>query len=324
MSDGRARPTSTEAPSAEPKQTGGRLGAILRSGSFAVTGEIVPPRGADGREVTAHARALVGSFDAANLTDNPTASAHMSAVAGSAFVARAGIEPTLQITCRDRNRLAITSELFGAWALGARNVLCLTGDPMHIGDEPDAASVHDLGVLDVVGSLRRLRDEGIAPNGDEVADPPRFLLGAAEMPLADPYDPSHLERKMDTGIDVAWTQIAYDVEGLAAWADDARARGVFERVSVLVGVVPLRTVAGARFMHDKLPGVRVPPGMIEALESAGGDAERVGLDLTIEVISGIRGIDGIAGVHLMGMGHDDAVRAVVEGAGLYPRPTGTL
>ena len=303
-------------------RVGGRLAAILRSGSFAVTGEIVPPRGADGAEVTAHARALVGSIDAANVTDNPTASAHMSAVAGVAFVARSGIEPTLQLTCRDRNRLAITSELLGAWALGARNVLCLSGDPMHVGDEPEATNVADVTVLDVVAGVRRMRDEGISASGAELSSPPRFLIGVAELPLADPYDPARLEQKLDAGADLIWTQIAYDVEALAAWADGARARGVFERASVLVGLVPLRTAGGARFMHDRLPGVRVPAAVIDVLDAAGEDAPQVGLDLTVEIVRGIRAIEGIGGVHLMGMGHDDAVRAVVDRAGLFPRPTG--
>jgi len=303
-------------------RVGGRLAAILRSGSFAVTGEIVPPRGADGAEVTAHARALVGSIDAANVTDNPTASAHMSAVAGAAFVAKAGIEPTLQLTCRDRNRLAITSELLGAWALGARNVLCLSGDPIHVGDEPDAVNVADVSVLDVVAGVRRMREEGVSASGAELSSPPRYLIGVAELPLADPYDPARLEQKLDAGADLIWTQIAYDVEALAAWADAARSRGVFERASVLVGLVPLRTAGGARFMHDRLPGVRVPPALIEALEAAGEDAPQVGLDLTVEIVRGVRAIDGIGGVHLMGMGHDDAVRAVVDRAGLFPRPTG--
>jgi methylenetetrahydrofolate reductase (NADPH) len=301
---------------------GGRLAAILRSGSFAVTGEIVPPRGADGEEVTAHARALVGSIDAANVTDNPTASAHMSAVAGAALVARAGIEPTLQLTCRDRNRLAITSELLGAWALGARNVLCLSGDPMHVGDEPDAASVADVSVLDVVAGVRRMREQGVSASGAELSSPPRYLIGVAELPLADPYDPARLERKLDAGADLIWTQIAYDVEALAAWADAARRRGVFERASVLVGIVPLRTARAARFMRDRLPGVRVPPAVIDALETAGEDAPAVGLDLTVEIVGGIRAIDGVAGVHLMGMGHDGSVRTVVDRAGLFPRPTG--
>jgi len=310
--------------SAGATPVGGRLGAVLRSGAFAVTGEIVPPRDADGDAVTAHARALVGSIDAANVTDNPAATSHMSAVAGCAFVARAGIEPTLQLTCRDRNRLAITADLLGAWALGARSVLCLSGDPMHVGDEPEAVTVGDMTVLDVIAAVRRMRVEGVTASGVALDSPPRYLVGAAEMPLADPYDPARLEQKLDAGADVIWTQIAYDVEGLAAWAEDAKGRGVFERASVVVGVVPLRSAAGARFIDEKLPGVRVPAGVIAALGAAGEDAAEVGLDLSVETVRGIRSIDGIGGVHLMGMGHDDAVRAVVERAGLFPRPTGAL
>jgi methylenetetrahydrofolate reductase (NADPH) len=301
---------------------GGRLAAILRDGRFAVTGEIVPPRSGDGAVVTAHARGQVGYVDAANVTDNPTASAHMSAVAGVAFVARAGIEPTLQITCRDRNRLAITSELLGAWALGARNVLCLTGDPIHVGDHPDATIVRDVDVQQVVGLVRQLRETGKTLGGSEIDDPPRFLAGVADVPLAEPYDPARLEQKLDAGADLIWTQIAFDVDALSAWADLLRGRGVFERAKVLIGVAPLRSAAGARFMNERLPGVRVPDPFLYALEDAGDDAETVGLDLTSEVVAGIRGIDGVSGVHLMGMGRDDLVRAVVERAGLFPRPTG--
>ena len=305
-----------------PTNAGGRLAAILRGRHFAVTGEIVPPRSGSGAAVTEHARALVGSIDAANVTDNPTASAHMSAAAGASFVAAAGIEPTLQLTARDRNRLGVTSELLGGWALGARNVLCLSGDPIGIGDHPDAKVVNDLSVLEVVGLVRRLREEGVTMSGAEVEDPPRYLIGVADLPLAEPYDVSRLEQKLDAGADVIWTQIAYDVDALAAWAEVVRARGVFERAPVLIGMVPLRSAKGARFMNDKLPGVRVPPAMLHALEAAGDDAEQVGRALTIEVVSGIRQIQGVSGVHLMGMGHDATVRAVVEGAGLFPRPTG--
>ena len=219
--------------------TGGRLAAILASGRFAVTGEVVPPRSADGAAVTDHARALVGYVDAANVTDNPTASAHMSPLAGVRFVSAAGVEPTVQLTCRDRNRLGITADLLGAWALGARNLLCLTGDPLAIGDHPDATVVNDLSVLDMVGLAKQMREVGTTLSGAEIADPPRYLIAVADMPLADPYDPKRLEDKLDAGADLVMTQIAYDVEALNAWADLMRARGLFERANVVVGVVPL-------------------------------------------------------------------------------------
>jgi methylenetetrahydrofolate reductase (NADPH) len=305
-------------------EIGGRLAAILARGQFAVTGEIVPPRAASSASIRQHARALVGYVDAVNVTDNPTASAHMSPVAGARFVHEAGIEPTIQLTARDRNRLAITADFLGAWALGARNVLCLSGDPITAGDHPDATVVEDLTVEEVVGLARRLRENGTTLAGGEIADPPRFLIGVADVPLAHPYEPGRLERKLDAGADFVMTQIAYNLDALTAWADTMRPRGLFERAKVLIGVTPLRSVRQARFMDEKLFGVSVPPETLGELEAAGDDAPKVGVRLTVELIRGIRGIHGVAGVHLMGMGHDDAVRAVVDESGLFPRPTGAF
>jgi methylenetetrahydrofolate reductase (NADPH) len=263
---------------------------------------------------------LVGYVDAANVTDNPVARAHMSPVAAAGFVARAGIEPTLQLTARDRNRLALTAELLGGWALGARNVLCLTGDPLVISDDPDAKAANDLDVNTLVSLVRGLRDDGVTLTGAAVAEPPRFLIGVADVPLAAPYDPARLESKLDAGADVIWTQIAYDVEALTAWADLLRARGVFERAKVLVGIAPLRSVSQARHMSEKLPGVRVPERFVRSLEDAGDRADTVGLDLTVEVVRGVSRIEGVSGIHLMGMGHDGLIRQVIERAGLLPRP----
>ena len=300
--------------------TGGRLASLLTAGRFCITGEVVPPRSGSGDEVTRHARALVGYVDAANVTDNPVASAHMSAVAGVGFVAAAGVEPTVQLVCRDRNRLGITADLLGAWALGARNVLCLSGDPLKVGDHADARTVDDLTVTDMIALARRMREEGTTLSGAEIADPPRYLIAVADVPLADPYDPARLEAKLDSGADLVMTQIVYDVEALARWTDMVRPLGLFERAKVIVGVVPLRSAKAATFMHEHLPGVRVPAWMIETLDQAGDGAREVGLGLTIDVLQGIRGIEGISGIHLMGMGHDDVVARVVEGAGLFPRP----
>jgi methylenetetrahydrofolate reductase (NADH) len=301
-------------------EVGGRLAALLGDGAFAVTGEVVPPVSGSGLSAADHARALVGYVDAANVTDNPTASAHMSPVAGAKFVYDAGIEPTVQITARDRNRLALTADLLGAWALGARNLFCLSGDPMRIGDDPTAPTVADLDVQGLIGLAKRLREDGTTLTGKEVADPPRFFIGVAEMPLADPYEPQRLEQKLDAGADFVMTQIAYDVDALAAWADRLRPDGLFERAKVLIGITPLKSVKQASFMNDKLPGVRVPDAMLTALRDAGDEAAAVGLTLTVDVVRRILQIPGISGVHLMGMGDDASVRNVVNGAGLFPRP----
>ena len=301
-------------------EAGGRLAALLAAGEFAVTGEITPPVSGSGVSVTDHARALVGYVDAANVTDNPTASAHMSPVAGTRLVHDAGIEATVQITVRDRNRLALTADLLGAWAMGARNLLCLSGDPMHIGEDPGASVVADLDVIGLVGLAKRLREDGATATGKAVADPPRFFIGVAEMPLTDPYDFRRLEQKLDAGADFVMTQIAYDVGALAAWADRIRPEGVFDRAKVLIGITPLKSVKQAEFMREKLPGVLIPDAIVSALAEAGADAAEAGLALTIEVVRGILQIPGVVGVHLMGMGDDATVRNVVTGAGLFPRP----
>jgi 5,10-methylenetetrahydrofolate reductase len=298
----------------------GRLAGLLDAGRFVVTSEVVPPRSASGRAVTERAQGLVGYVDAVNVTDNPTASAHMSPLAGVRFVASAGIEPTLQLTARDRNRLGLTADLLGGWALGARNVMCLSGDPLAIGDHPEAVKVDDLSVNELVSLARRLRDEGTTLAGAEVDDPPAYTIGVADVPLADPYDPARLEGKLDAGAELIWTQIAYDVEALAGWADTLRARGAFERAKVLVGLVPLRSAAQASFMAERLPGVRVPERFVATLQAAGADAETVGTELTVEVVRAVRELPGVAGVHVMGMGRDDLVRAAIDGAGLFPRP----
>jgi methylenetetrahydrofolate reductase (NADPH) len=298
---------------------GGHLAALLEAGGFVVTGEVVPPRSGDPTALRESARGLVGYVDAANVTDNPRATVHMSPVAGARFVHEAGVEPTLQLVCRDRNRLAIVADLLGGWALGARNLLVLAGDPIERGDDPSAKPVFDLTTEEVVVLARRIRDDGTTGAGTEIADPPRYLIGVADVPLAEGYDPGKLEARLDAGADVVWTQIAYDVDRLEEWVSLIRSRGVLERAKVLVGVVPLRSTGNARFLDD-LYGVHVPDTVFDALESAGDGAESAGVELTVDVVRRLRSIDGIAGVHLMGIGRDDLVRTVVERAGLFPRP----
>lgn len=298
----------------------GRLEAIARSGRFAVTSEVVPPRSADPRTVFLQARDLVGYADAVNVTDNPTATAHMSPLAGVAAVARAGLEPTLQLTVRDRNRLALTADLLGAWALGARNVLCLTGDPLFVGDHPDATAVIDLAVTDLVRLAEQLRAEGRLLSGAVIEEPPRFYVGVADSPLAPSYDAGRLEAKIDAGASFVMTQITYDLDALMAWSEIVRTRGIFERAAVLVGVAPIRSAEQARYLSEHLPGVTVPPELMALLEQAGSDAEALGVADCVRIVDGLREIPGIAGVHVMGLGREAVVRRVIEEAELLPRP----
>lgn len=295
------------------------LAKVLRAGSFAVTAEVVPPRSSDPEPVREQARALVGYADAANVTDSPTSSAHMSAVAGSALVAGEGIEPVFQLACRDRNRIALTGDLLGAWALGARNVLCLTGDPVTTGDEPEARAVHDLTVIDLVRFTVALREGRVSLGGHAVDPPPRYLVGVADVPLVPDYDPARLEEKADAGADFVQTQIVYDLDALGEWADSIRPRGLFERMSVLVGVAPPRSPASARFMREHLPGVVVPDEVVRRLEDAEDPVEE-GVALTVGIVKSLGAIEGLMGVHVMGLGREESVRRVIEEAGLLPRP----
>ena len=297
----------------------GRLARILQSGSFAVTAEIVPPRSADPEAVRSQARALAGYADAANVTDSPTSAEHMSPVAGVALVAAEGVEPVIQLTTRDRNRLALTGDLLGAWALGARNVLCLTGDPVGVGGDPAAAAVNDLTVLDLVHLAVRMRDEGRTLTGQDLDPPPRYLVGVADVPLEPGYNPGRLDQKLDAGASFVQTQIVYDADAFGDWAEGARERGVFERASVLVGLAPPRSERSLLYMREHLPGVVVPDAAIDRLRAA-EDRAAEGVRLTVELLETVRAVDGIAGVHLMGLGHEDAVRRVIEDAGLLPRP----
>ena len=296
------------------------LERVLHERGFAVTAEVVPPRTADPDAVAAQAWALRGYADAANVTDSPTGAAHMSPVAGAALVAREGMEPTIQLTCRDRNRLAITGDLLGAWALGARNVLCLTGDPVQEGEHPEIAQVHDFDVLDLVRFTVRLRDQGVSLGEHRIDPAPRFFVGVADLPLIPGYDPGRLERKAEAGADFVQTQIAYDADALGEWADRVRPLGLFERMFVLVGVAPPRSAATARFIREHLPGVVVPDEVVRRLEDA-EDPEAEGIRLTVEVVERLGKIDGIAGLHVMGLGREEPVRRVIEDAGLLPRPS---
>lgn len=301
-------------------RSGSRLERLLRRGVFVVTAEVVPPRNADPERVREQARGLVGYADAVNVTDNPTSSVHMSPVAGSALVAEQGLEPVIQLTCRDRNRIGLTSDLLGAWALGARNVLCLTGDPPSVGDHPEAKEVFDLSVLDLVRLAAGLRAGGRLLSGAVVDPAPRFFIGVADVPLTRGYDFGRLEAKVDAGADFVQTQIVFDVDAFEAWAERARARGIFERVFVLAGVAVPGGARTARYMRAHLPGVVVPDGVVRRLEEAGPEAEAEGVRVTVEIIARLKGVKGLAGIHVMGLGRMEPVRRAIEAAGLLPRP----
>jgi 5,10-methylenetetrahydrofolate reductase len=292
------------------------LARLLEDGRFVVTGELVPPRSPDPEVVRRGARRLRGMVDAVNVTDNATARVGMAPIAASMLAAGEGLEPVLQLTCRDRNRLALTADLLGAHALGIRAVLCLSGDPVAVGAS-GAKPVFD---LDAVGLTRLATGlgDGVGPDGLRIAPPARFLVGVAEAPGADPSGGARLAAKVDAGARFVQTQPVYDPAAFAAWLDLLAARGLPERAAILAGVLPPASAAQLQ-RFSTLPGWAVPDATLARMRAA-RDQQVEGIALATEVVEQVRDLPGVRGVHLMGLGPDSGVPEVVEAAGLLPRP----
>ncbi|MBC7227231.1 MAG: methylenetetrahydrofolate reductase [Thermoflexales bacterium] len=316
-------------------KSGSNLEKLLRAGHFVVTAEIGPPQSADPEVIRRKARLLKGVVDAANITDNQTAIVRMSSIASAVLALQEGVEPIVQMTCRDRNRLAMQSDLLGAYALGARNLLCLTGDHQSFGNHPTAKNVHDLDSIQFIRMVRDMRDEGRFQCGDEIKGVrPAFFIGAAENPFADPFDfrPYRLAKKIAAGVDFIQTQIILDIPRFREFMKRVVDMGLHEKVYILAGIGPLKSAGAARYMRDKVPGMRVREEYVERMEAAVAGIpkedkkarkeawEREGIRIAIEQIQEIREIPGVAGVHIMAIEWEEAVRPIVEGAGLLPRP----
>ena len=316
-------------------KSGSNLEKLLRAGHFVVTAEIGPPQSADPEVIRRKARLLKGVVDAANITDNQTAIVRMSSIASAVLAMQEGVEPIVQMTCRDRNRLAMQSDLLGAYALGARNLLCLTGDHQSFGNHPTAKNVHDLDSIQFIRMVRDMRDEGRFQCGDEIKGVrPRFFIGAAENPFGDPFDfrPYRLAKKIAAGVDFIQTQIILDVPRFREFMKRVVDMGLHEKVYILAGIGPLKSAGAARYMRDKVPGMRVRDEYVERMEAAVAGIpkedkkarkeawEREGIRIAIEQIQELREIPGVAGVHIMAIEWEEAVRPIVEGAGLLPRP----
>ena len=317
-------------------KSGSTLERILRAGHFAVTGELGPPQGADPEVIANKAQLLAGIVDAVNITDNQTAVARMSSIAAGTLAMRAGLEPVIQMTCRDRNRLAMQADLMGAYALGARNLLCLTGDHQSFGNHPTAKNVHDLDSVQLIQMMKQMRDEQIFQNGDPIkAGAPHFFIGAAVNPFGDPFEfrPYRLAKKIAAGADFVQTQLIYDIPRFREFMKKVVDMGLHEKVYILAGVGPLKSSGMARYMRDQVPGMIVRDEYVERMKAAltGIPKEEkkarrkalreTGIKICIEQIQEIREIEGVAGVHIMAVEWEAAIRPIVEGAGLLPRPT---
>ena len=297
------------------------LHRVLDSGRFAVTAEIGPPRSASGDAVRQRARLLKGSADAFNLTDNQTAIVRLSSVASAALCIQEGVEPVVQMTCRDRNRIALQSDLLGAAALGVRNVLCLSGDHPRFGNQREAKSVYDIDPVQELTVFRQMRDEGKVWGGDALDEAPNVYLGAVANPFADPFDLRvvRLAKKVAAGAEFVQTQAVFDLDRFERFMEHVRDKRLDEKVHILAGVIPLRSAKAAIYMKNKVSGMSVPDEVVERMKNA-SEPKKEGVRICLETIEHLRTIKGVHGIHIMAIGWEDIVPEVVERAGLSPRP----
>jgi methylenetetrahydrofolate reductase (NADPH) len=304
-------------------KSGSNLEKILQAGHFAFTGELGPPRGTDAEEVRKKAGFLKGNVDAVNITDNQTAVVRMASWAASLIAIQEGLEPNFQMVCRDRNRLAMQADILGAYALGIRNMLCLSGDHMKFGDHPNAKGVFDIDSMQLIQTVKRMRDEGKFLSGAEIEHPPKIFIGAASNPFADPFEwrVHRLAKKISAGVDFIQTQCIYNMEKFRNFIAMANDMGLTEKVYILAGVTPMKSVGMANYMKNKVPGMDVPDEIIKRLKGAEkGKVADEGIKIACEQIEEFKTMKGVAGVHLMAIEWEHKVPEIAKQAGMLPRP----
>ncbi len=305
-------------------KSGSNLEKVLASGKFAVSAELGPPKSADLDLIKKKVEQLSGWVDAVNITDNQTAIVRVSSIATGKLVLDMGLEPIIQMTCRDRNRLSIQSDILGAYLLGIRNLLCLTGDHQCFGNHPTAKHVFDLDSVQLIQMVKDMRDKKVFACGEEIKNSkkaevkePRMFIGAAANPFADPFEFRiiRLEKKINAGIDFIQTQCIYDMERFGEWMEQVCSRGLYKKCKILAGVTPLKSAGMTRYMRDKVAGVSVPNYYVERMSRA-EDPKVEGVNICVEQIQQLRQIEGVAGVHIMAIEWEEKVREIVEKAGL--------
>ena len=296
------------------------LEKLFNQGEFVVTAELGPPKSASIKLIEEKANFLRDCVDAVNITDNQTAIIRMSSLAASIIAKKNGLEPILQMTCRDRNRIALQSDIIGSAALGINNVLCLSGDHQTLGNHPGAKNVFDIDSIQLVSMLKNMRDKAIFQNSEPIKYPPRLFIGAAANPFADPFEyrAIRLAKKIEAGADFIQTQAIFDVERFSRWMEDVRRRGLHKKVYIMAGVTPFKSYRAACFM-TKVAGVTIPEEILERMKNA-KDQKAEGIEICLEIIKKIRKIKGVRGLHIMAVMWEDIVSLIVKESGLYPRP----
>ncbi len=302
-------------------KSGSSLERILASGQFAVTAEAGPPKGSSAKVIQRKGELLKFCCDAVNVTDNQTAIVRMSSLSGCVLLKELGVEPVLQMVVRDRNRLALQSDLLGAAALGIRNVLCLSGDHQKFGNHPAAKGVYDIDSIQFVQMVKKMRDEHKFLNDEELSGDAPFFIGAAANPFADPFEfrVVRLAKKVTAGADFIQTQGVFDVGKFITWMEMVRDRGLHEKVHILAGLIPIKSVGMARYMRNNVSGLSVPQEIVDRMADA-KDPKEEGFKICLETIEQLKEVEGVHGIHIMAVAWEDIVPRLVEEAGLMPRP----
>ncbi|KKK47924.1 hypothetical protein LCGC14_3150290 [marine sediment metagenome] len=309
-------------------KAGTNLERVLQAGHFAITAELGPPKSADVKVIKTKASYLKGRVDAVNITDNQTAIVRMSSIAAGVLVSQEGLEPIIQITCRDRNRLAIQSDVLGAYALGLKNILCLTGDHQVFGNHVASKNVFDMDSIQLIQALKDMRDEKRFICGDEIKNSkkapvvePRIYIGGAANPFGDPFELRviRLAKKIKAGVDFIQTQCVYDMERFEAWMKQVCERGLHKKVKIMAGLTPLKSLGMAKYMRNNVAGLSVPDYYLERLSKV-EDKAAEGIKICVEQIKRLKEMEGVAGIHLMAIEWEKRVPEIVQAAGLLPRP----
>ncbi len=300
-----------------------RLQQILSRGEFAVTAECGPPRGADAEVIRKKGKLLKDYVDAVNVTDNQTAIVRMSSIAASVHLLQMGLEPVMQMVTRDRNRIALQSDIMGAYSLGISNILCLSGDHQTFGSQPDALNVFDIDSMHLLRMVQTMRDEGKDMSGFVLNHPPHMFVGAVANPFADPFEYRviRLAKKIEAGADFIQTQCIYNLARFKEWIKLAQEEGLTDKVHILAGVTPLKSARMAKYIATNVAGMDIPESVIRRMEGAPkGKATEEGIKICLETIAELHQIKGIHGIHIMAIENEEKVGEIVEAAGLMPRP----
>ena len=303
-------------------KSGSRLEKVLTAGKFAVTAELGPPQNTNPEVIKKKSQYFLGKVDGVNITDNQTAIVRMSSIASAAIAISCGLEPVVQMVCRDRNRIAMQSDILGAAALGSKNILCLSGDHQKFGNHPQAMNVFDVDSMQLIAMVKKMRDDKRFLSDVPIKEhEPRFFIGAVANPFADPFEfrVTRLAKKINAGADFIQTQCIFDADKFARWMELVVQRGLHKKAYILAGLTPVRSAKQLRYMKNEVAGMSIPDELVKRMEFA-QDPKEEGIKICLEMIERIKDVEGVSGIHLMPIGWESITPVILERAGLLPRP----